>query len=194
VGKNGEKGGKKLGIKSTTTTLCSVSRPYKILGILILISILGGCIGKENKPNAGLTAQEGNGDGLTLVQSALAQNESVNISESKNISKLKPNSVRLILRPKELNRTGKLPVMLQIMNPELNETVITVFKPGSGQEWYNQTNITYISNSNWTQNFSIKPNGNTTYVYMFVQISDNGTVVKKAAWNLTWKVPVGKAK
>ncbi|VVB90118.1 Uncharacterised protein [uncultured archaeon] len=182
----------KKGMKSITTTLCSVFRMWKILRILILISILAGCIGKVNKPDAGLTAQEGNEDGLTLVQSALAQNESVNISESKNISK--PNSVRLILRPKELNRTGKFPVTLQIMNPKLNETVITVFKPGSGQVWYNQTSITYISNGSWTQNFSIKPIGNTSYVQMFIQISDNSTVVKKAAWNLTWGVPIGKAK
>ncbi len=180
--------------RSITAVIFSESRLWRILGILMLISILGGCIGKENKPNAELTAQEDNGGGLTLVQGAPDQNESVSISESKNISKLKPNSIRLILRPKELNRTGRLPVMLQITNPRLNETVTTVFKPGSGKEWYNQTNITYISNSNWTQNFSIKPNKNTSYVHMFVQISDNGTVVKKAAWNLSWGVPVEKAK
>jgi len=163
-----------------------ISGSLRILGILILLSALGGCISRENRPDAELPAQETSSDNLMLMQSAMTQNISANSSE------LKPNQIRLIFRPKELNRTGKLPVMLQIRNPKLNETVITVFKPESGKEWYNQTSITRIVNNNWTKNFSIKPKENISYVQVFVQISDNDTVVKKASWNITLGVPAGR--
>lgn len=160
-----------------------ISGSLRILGILILLSALGGCISRENKPGAELPVQDAGSGNLMQMQSALTQNISANSSE------LKSNQIRLILRPKELNRTGRLPVTLQIVNPKLNETVITVFKPASGAEWYNQTSITHIANNNWTKNFSITPRGNTSYVQVFVQISENNTVVKKGSWNITLGVP-----
>ncbi|MCX9011273.1 MAG: hypothetical protein OIN66_09135 [Candidatus Methanoperedens sp.] len=160
-----------------------ISGSLRILGILILLSALGGCISRENKPDAGLPAQEISSGNLMLMQSAMTQNISANSSEPK------PNQIRLILRPKELNRTGRFPVMLQIVNPKLNETVITVFKLGSGAEWSNQTSITHIASNNWIKNFSIKPGRNASYVQVFVQISENNTVVKKASWNITLGVP-----
>ncbi len=171
--------------------LHSISRMWRILGILMLVSALGsalgGCIGRESKPAEELPAQDGNGDNLTLTQNVPEQNESISNTGPR------PNQLRLILRPKELNRTGRLPVTLLVMNTKLNETVITVFRPQFGQEFYNVTNITYLVNSNWTQNFSIRPIQNVSYVQMFVQISENGSVVKKAAWNITFDTPVGKA-
>lgn len=160
-----------------------ISGSLRILGIMILLSALAGCISRENRPDAELQVQGASSDNLILMQGTLAQNTSANTSEPK------PNQIRLILRPKELNRTGKLPVMLKIINPKLNETVITVFKPGSGMEWYNQTRITHTANNNWTKNFTIKPGRNTSYVQMFVQISENNTVVKKASWNISLGVP-----
>ena len=156
-----------------------------MLGILVAVAVLGGCIDSGKKLDTGIQTIEENN--ITLSQ------HPSNTSPS-NIREPKSNQIRLILRPAELNRTGKLPVTLKIMNPGLNETVITMFRPQFGQDWYNKTNVTYVTTGNWTQNFSIRPAGNTSYVLMFVQVSENGTVVKKAAWNITFDTPVGTAR
>ena len=177
----------KLNDRKNPARIHFISRFWKILGILVLISALGGCVGREIGLGSGFSTQNADGDNVTLSQNA-QQNVSTGVNESK------PNQVRLILRPSELNRSGKLPVTLKITNPKLNETVVTLFRPQFGQEWYNQTNITYVTNRSWTQSFSIKPKGNISYVQVFVQISADGTVVKKAAFNITLGVPVEKAK
>ncbi|HEY9204282.1 MAG TPA: hypothetical protein VIO58_00040 [Candidatus Methanoperedens sp.] len=168
--------------------LPSVSSRWGIVGILIIISALGGCVSKESKQGVELSSQNISGvsdDNFSLEKEQFMQNET-------NASN--PNQIRLLVLSKELNRTGRLPVILLVKNPRLNENVLTVFKPQFGQEWYNQTTITHtIKNNNWMQNFSIKPRGDTKYVWMYVQISENNTVVKKAAWNITFEVPVETA-
>ncbi len=169
--------------RSTTAILCSEPRPWWILGILILIAVLGGCVGKNDKAGVQLPVQNASGDKVTLEAGSPAQGASVNTSD------LQSNQLRLILRSKEFNDSNKIPVTLQLMNPRLNETVITVFKSQFGQEWVNQTNITHITNNNWTQNYSIKRVKNISFVQMFVQVSENNTVVQKAAWNMTFGAP-----
>ncbi|MCX9012887.1 MAG: hypothetical protein OIN66_17435 [Candidatus Methanoperedens sp.] len=174
--------------KSFQAGLISITVLCKITAILAVISILSGCIGSENRADA--------------ESSALLTNGSQNISQNNltlkyyatNTSDTRSNQLRLIIRPRELNTTGKLPVTLKIINPGLNENVLTLFKPQFGQEWYNQTSITHVTNHTWMQNFSIKLRGNISYVLMFVQISENNTVVKKAAWNITFDTPIGTAK
>ncbi len=179
----------KLDKKSTAATLYSEPRSWWILGILILIAALGGCIGKDDKAGV-LPVQNTSGEKVTLGQDSPTQGASVNISGQQiNNSDPQSNQLRLILRSKGLNKSSNIPVTLQLMNPRLNETVITVFKPQSGQEWYNQTNITHIANNNWTQSYSIKRVGNISYVRMYVQVSENNEVVRRAAWNITFEAP-----
>ncbi len=163
----------KVGLKPCNGALHSFPGLWKILGMIVIISTLYGCIGKENTPDSDNPVQSIRDDNLSLEQ-----NNAIN-------SSVQTNKIRLILRPKELNRTGKLPITLIVMNPRLNETVLTIFKPEVGQEWYNQTNITYIVNNNWTQNFTVKPTTNISYIKMFVQISENNTVVRKTGWNIS---------
>ncbi len=174
--------------RSIRVGLPSVSSPWRIVGIFILISALGGCVSKESKQSVDLSAQ--NISGVSDENFSLDKEDSMQTATNASI----PNQIRLVVLSKELNRTGKLPVILLIKNPRMNETVLTVFKPQFGQEWYNQTRITHtIKNNNWMQNFSITPKGNTSYVWMYVQISENNTAVKKAVWNITFEVPVETA-
>ncbi len=181
--------------RSTTATLRSKPRQWWILGILILIAVLGGCVGKDDKAGVQLPIQNASGEKVTLEQDSTAQGISVNISgQQMNTSDPQSNQLRLIFRSKELNKSSKIPLTLQLMNPRLNETVITVFKPEFGKEWYNQTNITHITNNNWTQNYSIKRVGNISFVQMYVQVSENNMVVRRAAWNITFGAPGGEPK
>ena len=176
--------------KSTKAALCLEPGLWRILGILILIAALGGCVGKDDKAGVQLPVQNASGEKVTSEQDSPAQGVSVNISGQQiNTSDLQSNQLRLILRSKELNNSNKIPVTLQLMNPRLNETVITVFRPQLGQEWYNQANITRITNSNWTQNYTLKRVGNISFVRMFVQVSENNKVVQRAAWNITFGAP-----
>jgi hypothetical protein len=185
----------KLDKKSTTAMLRSEPRSWWILGILILIAVLGGCVGKDDKASVQLPVQNASGEKVTFEQDSPAQGVSVNISGQQiNTSDSQSNQLRLILRSRELNKSSKIPVTLQLMNPRLNETVITVFRPEFGQEWYNQTNITRITSNNWTQNYSIKRVGNISFVQMFVQVSENNKVVQRAAWNITFVAPGGELK
>jgi hypothetical protein len=191
----GKKAGReeKLDKKSTRTALCLEPGLWKVLGILILIAALGGCVGKNDKAGVQLPVQNASGEKVTLDQGSPAQGISVNISGQQiNTSDSQSNQLRLILRSKEFNNSNKIPLTLQLMNPRLNETIITVFKPEFGKEWVNQTNITRITNNNWTQNYSIKRVGNISFVQMFVQVSENNTVVRKAAWNITFGAPGGE--
>jgi hypothetical protein len=174
-----------------------VSRQAKILAILVLVSAIAGCIGSESKKGVELNPSQNFSQNITQKISEEDMNvtaEQVAPAQAQNASDGgKSNQVHLILQPNDFNRTGKIPITLKVVNPRLNETVLTVFKPEYGQEWYDQTNITYLANHNWTQNYTIKPKGNINYVKMYVQITENNTVVKRAAWNFTIEAPVGNA-
>ncbi len=176
-----------------------VSRQAKILVVLVLLSAIAGCIGPESKKGAELNPSQNSSQNVAqkiseektnvnAEQAAPAQMQNESESDGE-----KPNQVYLILQPRDFNQTGKIPVTLKIVNPRLNETVLTVFKPEYGQEWYDQTNITHLTNRIWTQNYTIKPKGNISFVKMYVQITENNTVVKRAAWNFTLEAPVGNA-
>jgi hypothetical protein len=185
----------KLDKKSTTTALCSEPGPWRILGILILIAALGGCVGKSDKAGVQLPVQNASGEKVTLNQDSPAQGVPANISGQQiNTSDSQSNQLRLILRPNGLNELNKIPITLQLMNPRLNETVTTVFRSQSGKEARYQTNITHIANNNWTQNYSLKRAENISFVQMFVQVSENNMVVQRAEWNITFRAPGGEPK
>ena len=181
-----EKWWDKLENKPFQIGLFSITGLCKVVGVLAFISIVGGCIGNENKADLNLPdmneSQNASQNNVTLAGYA---------SDTGNAGS---NMVKLVIKPKEFDKTGKLPIMLKITNPKLNETVITVLKPQFGQEWYSQTRITRITNNSWTQNFTVKPRGNISYVRMFVQIYENNTSVRKAEWNITFGTPVGRPK
>ncbi len=164
----------------------SISGLCKVVGVLAFISIVGGCIGNENKADLNLPDMNGNQDAI--------QNNATLAGYASDTGNAGSNMVKLVIKPKEFDKTGRLPIMLKVMNPKLNETVITVLKPQFGQEWYSQTRITRITNNSWTQNFSVKPRSNISYVRMFVQIYENNTSVRKAEWNITFGAPVGRPK
>jgi len=187
--------------RSTLVGLTSVPVSCRILAILILVLASGGCTDLEGKPGNELTdknLKDGNLTDRNLPDQNISDNNMALALASSSISEPEidranlSNQILLILRNKEFNRTGSLPITLKIINPRLNETVLTVFKPDLGQEWYNQTSITYIADGNWTQNFSLMPKGNVSYVRMLVQVSENDTVVKRAVWNITFDTPVGR--
>lgn len=162
--------------------LASISRPWKILGMMILVSIMGGCINKELQPQTEIPGSNISQDNLTQVQ------------EVTNVSDTTPNQISLIIRSEELNKTGKLPIILKIINPVANNSVITVFKPEFGSVWQEKVDIneTKITNNIWTRNYTVTPKGNASYVLMYVQISNNNnTVVRKGAWNITFEAPGG---
>jgi hypothetical protein len=178
-----------------------VSRQVKILAILVLVSAIAGCIGSESKKGVELNPSQNFSQNITQNITQNISEEDLNVTaeqvapaQAQNASdEKKLNQIHLILQPSDFNRTGKIPITLKIVNPRLNETVLTVFKPEYGQEWYDQTNITYLANHNWTQNYTIKPKGNISYVKMYVQITENNIVVKRAVWNFTLEAPVGNA-
>ena len=159
--------------------------PWRVLGILILISVFGGCIGKESQPGEELPTQPVGEDNLTLAQNDYNTSEPIS-----NTSKISSNQISLVVRSDEINKSGKLPVTLKITNPVLNETVLTAIVPEFAPEWYNQVNIT-TSNRTWTRTFNMNlmQLGNSSYVLILVQISQNNTVVKRGAWNITLGAP-----
>ncbi len=171
-----------MGNKQFRIGLFSISGLCKVVGVLAIISIAGGCIGNENKADINRPGMDGSQNNITLAGYA---------SDTGNTGS---NMVKLVIKPKDFDKTGRLPIMLKVMNPKLNETVITVLKPQLGQDWYSQTRITRITNNNWTQNFTVKPRGNISYVRMLVQIYENNTSVRKAEWNITFGAPVGRPK
>ncbi len=180
--------------RSTTAMLCSEPKSWWILGILILIAVLGGCVGKNDKAGVQLPVQNASGENVTLEQGSPAQGIPINSSGKQDANDSQSNQLRLILRSKELNELNKIPITLQLMNPRLNETVTTVFRSQSGKEAQYQTNITHIANNNWTQNYSIKRVENISFVQMFVQVSENNMVVQRAEWNITFRAPGGEPK
>jgi hypothetical protein len=181
-----EKWWDKLGNKRFQIGLFSISGLCKVVGVLVIISIVGGCIGNGNKADLNLPGMNGS-------QNA-SQNNVTLAGYASDTSNADSNMVKLVIKPKEFDKTGRLPIMLKVTNPKLNETVITVLKPQFGQEWYSQARITLITNNSWTQNFSVKPRGNISYVRMFVQIYENNSSVRKAEWNITFGAPVGRPK
>lgn len=153
------------------TSLASFNGTLKILGILVLFLALGGCINRS--PDLEENVSDNSGP---------ESNSEINMSA--------PNMIRLVIfRAKNETISDMLPIRLEVRNPRLNETVLTVFRPQLGLEWYNLTNITEIVNDTWSQNFTIRRKGDISYIQMFVQISDNNTVVRRAAWNITFETP-----
>jgi hypothetical protein len=151
------------------SSIVSFNRTLKILLLMFLFLALGGCINRDSEQGT--------------------ENNSENSVSELNMSA--PNMVRLVVfRAKNETLSDVLPIRLEVKNPSLNETVLTVFKPQLGLEWYNQTNITEIVDDTWSQNFTIKRKGDISYIQMFVQISDNNTVVRRAAWNITLEAPL----
>lgn len=161
-----------------------LSRPWRVLGILILLSVLGGCLGKDSKPGGELPARVAGEENLTPVQNEHSEPIS-------NISEQSPNQIRLVVQSDEVNRSGKLSITLKITNPVMNESVLTAFVPEFAPEWYNQINITSTVNRTWARTFNINLTrlGNSSYMLMLVQISQNTTVVKRGAWNITFGAP-----
>lgn len=149
--------------------------------MMILVSIMGGCINREIQPQTEFPGSNISQDNLTQAQ------------EETNVSDTTPNQISLTIRSEELNKTGKLPIILKVINPVVNDSVTTVFKPEFGSVWQENVNIneTKISNNIWTRNYTVTPKGNASYVLMYVQISDNNTVVRKGAWNITFEAPGG---
>ncbi len=164
----------------------SISGLCKVVVVLAVISIVAGCIGNGNKVDLNLP-------GMNESQNA-SQNNVTLAGYASDTGNVGSNMVKLVIKPKEFDKTGRLPIMLKVTNPKFNETVITVLKPQFGQEWYSQTRITRITNNSWTQNFTVKPRGNISYVLMLVQIYENNTAVRKAEWNITFGTPVGRPK
>ncbi len=161
----------------------------------MVISAVGGCIGKESRLDPELPDQN-----ITVQNNVTMENE-YRINESKS------NQVRLrISHSKEFNKTRQFNVTLNITNPKLNETVIVVFKPEFGSEGRYQTNVTKIFNSMWSQKFSLQVTRNTSYTRMLIQILENNKgaktadckihvlEIKKTACKVTFEAPVGTAK
>ncbi len=164
-----------------------ISKQSLILGIMIVIVAFGGCIGQENNMNTELSGQNiSDGD---ITQNGNDSNVIQDDSRMGNDTVI--NQISLIADSKDFNKTGRLRFTLKIINPKINETVLTVFNPEFMPEWYNQTTITQIKNQTWTRNYSIKPGPNTSYIKMLVQVSENNTVVKRASWNITMGASAG---
>ena len=123
-------------------------KPFMIFGIIILIAGLSGCTSKDSK----MESEQPNTNNFTMDQIILEQNGSMNNNTSTE------NQLRLLLQFKDFNKTGNLPVIINIMNPRLNETVLYGFRTEFGQEWYNTTNTTTIVNNNWKWNYSREHN------------------------------------
>lgn len=153
---------------------------------MIIIAAFGGCIGQENKMNTELPDQNiSDGD---ITQNG---NDSNVIQDTSRIVNGTVNQISLIADSRDYNKTGRLRFTLKIVNPKINETVLTVFNPEFMPEWHNQTTIIQIKDNTWTRNYSVKPGPNTSYIKMFVQVSENNTVVKRASWNITMGAPAG---
>ncbi len=109
-----------------------ISRTWKILGVLILMLTLGGCIGKENVP---------------------AQNGGNNLSFQKNVSNLnesKENRINLgIVKAKNFSTTRILSLNLNITNPRPNETALMIFRPESGVEGRSRCPLRFMKITVW---------------------------------------------
>ncbi len=151
----------------------AVYRWWKILGAIMLLSAIGGCLGKDNKLDTEVPFQNTYEDNSTLEKNASGINES------------KSNQVQLgISRSRDFNKTGQLNVTLNITNPRLNETINVLFKPEFGAEGKYRANITNITSRTWSKKFSLQLMKNTTYVRMLIQISQNNRTAKTADCNV----------
>lgn len=141
-----------------------------ILGAIILLSAIGGCLEKINKLNLEVPVQNADEDNYPALEKNVPK-----INESKS------NQVHLgISRSREFNKTGQLNVTLNITNPRLNETVNVIFKPEFGTEGKYRTIITNIKGSTWSKKFSLQLMKNTSYVRMLIQILQNNKTAKTA--------------
>ncbi len=152
----------------------AVYKWWRILGAIMLLSAIGGCLGKDNKLDSEVLFQNTNADNYSALE--------------KNVSKVndsKSNQVRLgISRSVEFNKTGQLNVTLNITNPRLNETVNVIFKPEFGTEGKYRTIVTNINGSTWSKKFSLQLMKNTSYVQMLIQILQNNRTARTADCNI----------
>ncbi len=152
----------------------AVYRWWKILGAIMLLSAIGGCLGKDNKLDSEVPFQNANEDNYSILE-----------KNASGINESKSNQVRLgISRSRDFNKTGQLNITLNITNPRLNETLNVIFKPEFGTEGNYRTNITNITGSTWSKKFSLQLMKNTTYVRMLIQISQNNRTAKTADCNI----------
>ncbi len=152
----------------------AVYKWWRILGAIMLLSAIGGCLGKDNDI-----------DFEVPFQNAYEDNYSILEKNASKINESKSNQVHLgISRSREFNKTGQLNVTLNITNPRLNETINVIFKPEFGTEGKYRTNITNISSSTWSKKFSLQLMKNTTYVRMIIQILQNNKTAKTADCNI----------
>jgi len=67
-----------------------------------------------------------------------------------------------------------------------------VFKFQSGNEWYDRsviTNLSNLTNGNWTRTFSIKP-GNEAYMIIAIRVYEDNSITDQFGANITFKTPV----
>ena len=147
---------------------------WKILGAIMLLSAIGGCLGKDNELDSEVPVQNADVDNYSALENSASK-----INESKS------NQVQLgISRSRDFNKTGQLNVTLNITNPRLNETINVIFKPEFGAEGKYRTNITNITGSTWSKKFSLQLMKNTSYVRMIIQILQNNKTAKTADCNI----------
>jgi len=152
----------------------AVCRWWRILGAIILLSAIGGCLGKDNELDSEVPFQIADEDNYSTLEKNASK-----INESKS------NQVQLgISRSRDFNKTGQLNVTLNITNPRLNETINVIFKPEFGAEGKYRTNITNITGSTWSKKFSLQLMKNTSYVRMIIQILQNNKTAKTADCNI----------
>lgn len=163
--------------KSNPEAYLSMSGLLKILGILIAFSALGGCLENGSMSGTGLPAKN-------ITEDILDQN---------GFNGTVSNQIYWTIVTKELDSSGNLKAKLRIMNPVLNQSVLTIFKNEFGNTKAYSANITSISNNNWTKNFSLKMPENASFVLVKVQITEKNKVVKTVENNITFAVPIEKA-
>lgn len=169
--------------RSSSKKLLSIAGLLKILGIVIAASVLGGCISEGNKTKTDAPLE--NMDENLSVQDELENDPGTSYPAS--------NEIYWTIVTRELNTSGDLGAKLRIKNPEINESVLTVFKNEFGNKKAFRANITSISNNNWTRNFSLKLPKNASYFLVKVQVSKKNKVVKTVENNITLRAPVGEA-
>ncbi len=165
-----------LGKISISDGIFYLSRHWKILGILAVITFPAGCIGGKSEIETGLPSQ---------IEETPVQYTPDSPSSGES------NQIYWTIMSRDLRTKGNLSAILRINNPEPDETVLTVFKTGSNSKGY-RANITHITDNNWTKNFSIKLPKNASYFLVKVQISRNNKVLKTVENNVTLAAPAGR--
>jgi len=169
----------------------SIFNAWIILGLLILIPMISGCIGRDKGP----------------VDSSGQNASEENLNNHSNINESKPNLIRLrISDSKDFNATGKLNLTINITNPIINETVFATFVPEVGSGVKYRVNLTHAPDKYWTQKFAMEMSKNNTYFQVLIDIAQNNNTIKKSECKIqiydlntskckvTFEAPVGQAK